>query len=549
MKGGIILIRILIVDDEPKVRRGLVSKLDWERLGCMVIGEADNGNEAKQMIEAHHPDIVITDIKMPGMNGLELSEYINDHYPDIKVILLTGYDEFSFAQAAIHSNVFSYLVKPTLPKEITEVVGSAVRQIELARKEKEDIKHLREMLDTAIPVMRNQILHEMLSGFCTNMDSLLERAELCGIQIRSYCVVVMELFRYLNSEENRYEKELLDRLEVREAMREVMKGPELEIFESLNGEKPVFLVYSGNPSGLREADLIEKVRRLRDTLKKTAELDTFIAVSPVHCDVRDIHRVYCRCLNALSFRDIFTSDSIILTKDIQSIEDDTYSFAKLYANRLNENINACNRDKVRMILRDMFDIFSRSFSINLNHVKEMIWTVLYNLEKDMFFSGGGLEIKLLTACNKQKIIGASALEEVFTNTSAIFEAVIEQIIQGKRKKYNEMIRRACDYIENNYNRGISLDDVSAYTGISSSYLSRMFKDQMKMNFVEYLAKVRINKAKKFLEQPHVKAREVGEWVGIYNPAYFGSLFKKYTGKTPTEYREFVLGNQTVEKIQ
>lgn len=543
MKGGIMLIRILIVDDEPKVRRGLVNKLNWEDIGCTIIGEADNGIEAKRIIDAQKPDIVITDIKMPGMDGLELSHYVNENYPFIKVILLTGYDEFSFAQSAINSNAFSYLVKPTLPQEIVNVVNNAIGEIQQARREKEDVRNLREMLQQVIPVMKNQVLGDMLFGNYVNIDQLLDRAKLCGIEMNVYCVIIVEAFRYFSNEKMSFEKEMLDRFEIRKRLREVVENPDVEVFESLNGEKIVFLLYSKNPAALNGEEIYNKARLLHDEMKSSSDIDTFIAVSSLNQSSRDVHRAYYQCLNAISFRDIFTSDSIINAGDILSIADDTYLLAKKYANRLNENINACNRDNVKMILRDMFDIFTRGYNVNLNNVKEIIWTIMYNAERDVFFSGGGSETKLLTADNKQKIIGAQSLNDVFCNITAILGNLMDEITQSKKLKYNSIIQRACHFIEKNHEKNISLDDVSNHTGISSGYLSRMFKDQMEMNFIEYVAMVRINKAKQLLEHSAIKVKEVGDRVGIGNPAYFGSLFKKYTGKTPTEYKEFVSGNK------
>lgn len=184
--------KLLIVDDEEEVRKGIIEKIDWGLYGFQIVGEAENGREALEIVNKIVPDVVITDIKMPFMDGLNLSEILREKYPATKTIILTGFDEFEYAQKAIKSNVSEYILKPVSSKDIIEVLVRLKAVIDEEIAQKEDLKTLRENYNKMLPLLREKFLASLLTSRLSRAEAI-EKSYLYDIDIRSKGFVVAML--------------------------------------------------------------------------------------------------------------------------------------------------------------------------------------------------------------------------------------------------------------------------------------------------------------------------------------------------------------------
>lgn len=164
--------KLILVDDEEEVRKGMLRKIDWAGYGFEIAGEAENGYEALTVAEKTPPDVVVTDIKMPFMDGIELSEALSKKYPTVKIIILTGFDEFEYAQKAINLNVVEYILKPIASKEFTELLDKVKKGLDEEIAQKENVEALRKHYEESLPILREKFLSSLITSRLTDAEFL-----------------------------------------------------------------------------------------------------------------------------------------------------------------------------------------------------------------------------------------------------------------------------------------------------------------------------------------------------------------------------------------
>ncbi|HEY8500343.1 MAG TPA: response regulator, partial [Clostridia bacterium] len=176
------MFKVIIIDDEPIIRKGLKNIINWKQFGCTVCAEASDGEEGKHLIEVHHPDILITDIRMPEMDGLNMIRDVKSCIPNCKIIILTGYRDFDYVQEAIKLGAFDFVLKPSRIEELAAVVRRAVDELKCQRNRAEEMDKLRRLFEQNIPVLREKFLYDVLYEINTNSDDITARVSLLGIE-------------------------------------------------------------------------------------------------------------------------------------------------------------------------------------------------------------------------------------------------------------------------------------------------------------------------------------------------------------------------------
>ena len=176
--------KIMLVDDEEEVRTSIIRKIDWQDAGFEVIGDAENGKEALEKIEQNEPDVVLTDIRMPYMDGLEMAENIRQRYPSIKIVIFSGFDEFEYAKKAIKLNVIEYILKPVNVEELTAILKKIKKNLDEEIEQKRDVSLLRENYKRSLPILREQFLKDLVSRQMDEM-TVAERLEQYDIPLAS----------------------------------------------------------------------------------------------------------------------------------------------------------------------------------------------------------------------------------------------------------------------------------------------------------------------------------------------------------------------------
>jgi len=187
------MFKVMIIDDEPIIRKGIKNILNWEKFDCEVCAEASDGEEGKIIIEKYRPDILITDIRMPGTDGLKMISEVKALIPDCKIIVLTGYRDFDYVQEALKLGVFDFVLKPSKIEELTTIIHRAVEELKKLKNRAEEFNKLKKLFEQNIPILREKFLYDLMYEIYPNTEEILPRAELLGVKIESFFLLVVEI--------------------------------------------------------------------------------------------------------------------------------------------------------------------------------------------------------------------------------------------------------------------------------------------------------------------------------------------------------------------
>lgn len=537
-----ILLKILIVDDEFYFREALKISLPWEKLGFSICGEAKNGKDALEKISILNPDIVLVDINMPIMDGLEFVQCVNEMKLNIKIVILTGYSEFNYAKQAVQLGVNNYLLKPVNEEEMAKTLKQLKKIIESEKDRKIQFDMLKKQVQESLPVLKDKQLNELLlRSSALNMQRIEEKFKYLNINILSeyYQVAVIELDNESDFNWNEEDKQLW-RFAVSNIVREIFSEIfNLEVFNDNSEKICVILGYVDNYKDKCSLDLDVMFGQLKDIVEKYFTFTITIGVGNVKINLSDISSSYKEAVFALKNNIVFGNNNVImysgitdssLTKNIDTIE---------YKNQLLMDMRMANTSGVTKILNKMFkEIKERS----INH--EFLFVICIEVISICFEfiaeSGYNLidilhdnQLNIITKVQTMKNL---ALLEQYINN--IFIDVIKSIEKNKISKARKLIEEIREYINDNYhNEELNIAEISNHFYINYSYLCYLFKREVGNTINEYIIEVRLKKAKVLFDGGNKLVSDVAERVGYSDANYFGKCFKKRYGVSPSKYIE------------
>lgn len=495
--------RVLIADDEMFLREGLKKLIEWEELGFQLAGSCKNGQEILDLIPEIKPSVVILDIQMPILSGLEAAQIISKKWPDIIVIILTAYEEFQYAKKAIEYHVQNYVVKNNVLEELPEILETLNKQL----KEKAGDKN-------------KEFLHTLL---CDSEQIAWNAQEL---DIFDWYTQTFPEFRLLLVRG----EDMDSKSELEQDMEEIFKEDEKQIL-NINPREWVMLLKDKNTRD----ELIEKCSCLcrRYIIN---EKGIVIGISKVYDKLRSISEAYHKNVQYLNYhfwdweeancgivfaeerygdRNVDLSslvDSVLKTIETGNIEKSRKEFETLRI-----NARKSSEEKVRS-------------------------TYLWLFENcDKICRNYGKNIEEITSIKKEEltrqILRGTGMSEVEKKLYLIIEKITEQFDQRGGK--TDIIKMVSHYIEKNYCKKLALNDIAEYAHISPGYLSRLYKQEMGENLFDIINRKRVRKAEEYIKQGEERIGEIAIAVGIEDVAYFSKVFKKYTGFSPKEYRNIV----------
>ncbi len=532
--------RLLIVDDDHMIRNGIENAIAWQEHGISEVRTAGNGDEGEDVYRTFHPDIVLTDIRMPGMDGLQLLKKICESGSDTKVIILSGYDDFSYAQKALKHGAYDYLLKTATIEELLGIIHKAIQAISAEREKKELHLKIKEQLKMSLPLLKYKYLNELVHGG-SSPETILRRLEFLDLRLPagSFIVSASEIDDLTQLSGQVTEEECL-----------IYKLGAINIFEELLGDFGVCFetkndefvcLYFCKPDSKSEEnkrDFLTICEQISSTVRDVFDITLSTGVSNAFHSIPDIRTAYKEAKRALQNK-LFTGNGSLV--HINDIENFTHSSVKLDAvmeNNLLSALKVGDKECVASILQDIFEQIRQQKGIGLNDFYQLCIELLSAASRVLCEFDSGME----------DVFGGSFLyyDEIrkyktFTDAKGwillVFEKICKFILETKILKSKKIIEAAKQYIDKHFSENISLAGVSEHVYISPNYLSSLFSSETGQSLMEYIARKRIEKAKQLLGQKDAKACEVGEIVGYDNPYYFSRIFKKYTGLSPSEYKE------------
>lgn len=530
------MIKLLVVDDEEEIRTGISSVIDWEAYGIEICGEAENGRKALDLIERLSPDIILVDIRMPVMDGLQVIETLHSKNSPVRSVILSGYDDFSYAQRALKSGASDYLLKPCRPQEILETVLRIKTLIENENEREEKLRLLKVKFKESLPLLKEKFLARLLSGSSFTPETLVESINFFGINLTPSGQVAVAVFRI--DEPAGFSKN------GNSTDTELMKFSVMNIASELIGAKlPCEVLEYGDDlaaiisiqDNIYENMLPSLLDKVKTSISTFLHFTLSIGVGRPHNIQDEVYLSLEEALKALDFK-FFTGDnSIIMYEDIREYA------AKEPSYPINEEKELLNNIKTHRI-----DKLEESIEKFISAVREKHGSKDYLLKAGLALLFSIYHLCIENSLETTDIFGAglSGLDNILqADTLAGLKAELYNIasvtaekLNNKRSR-NSIVEFMVRYINENCHNDISLEVIANEAYISPGYASLLFKQNIGINFVDYLHKARIEKACSLLKDIRLKIYEVSSIVGYNDEKYFSQVFKKYKGVTPSQYRE------------
>ncbi|PYG89758.1 two-component system response regulator YesN [Ruminiclostridium sufflavum DSM 19573] len=533
--------KVLIIDDESIMRKGIKNIINWKHLDCEVCADACDGIEGLELIKQHRPDIIITDIRMPGLDGISMIKQVKIVVPNAKIIILTGFRDFDYVHEAIKCGAFDFLLKPTKIEELTNVLSKAVKEFNEQKLKHLEVDKFKRLYEQSIPVLREKLLYDIIYGINTNEDEIEEKMKLFDLKINNFVLVIMENDFEEKPEGSQYDKHLCQ-FGIVNSFEEIFAEKYEVISIMLNTSRVGFIIQQPNKSPIDIAEVSEKCGYLQEVINNGFGFTVTIAVSSNGTSAMELTDKLRECLGSLEYKSYIGNNSIIQYSDLNSFfRYDDYSALEKYQKQLLESIKSGNNELVKVITQNISKYVNTN-NINLSYLKNYYYSTLSSInnirisvlaiDADKKHEEGrdiASLLKLIDKCDSVDELN-SLLEEVSMRISS-------RVNSFNNKSLKLILRKAIDYIHEHYNEQVTLNEVAENIYVSTFYISRMFKKELGISFVDYLNDVRIEKAKELLKDVKYKTYEVAEMVGIPDPHYFSKIFKKYSGMTPSEYKE------------
>lgn len=528
------LYNILLVDDETDVLEAMKKKIDWEALGFCLAGTAENGQEALEMAEQLHVDVVMTDIKMPYMDGLTLCKKLKENYRNIKVVIYSGFDDFEFAREAVHLEAEEYLLKPISSKDMENVFGKIKKKLDEEFNQHRNVNKLYEYYRKSLPAMQEQFVMGVLEGKITG-ERLKNMMEMYELDLNAPYYVVVNLYAEAAVKEQSEKTAQLLNFSLRDMAEEYLK--EKMSFYCINYLDEVIFIFM-----LEEDKEIENVLYHVDQICKMGSRVLDIQVTGAvgqPCNSLDtLLSSYQEAKTAMEYRTILGGSQVLYIKDIEPNPQDSVAFMEYDFQNLVRAVKIGDRKETDEAIQSFMDSL-RNGCITPNQYQLICMELSTELMKI------GRSYKLRT----KQIFGAGEhipWQELYKHLSVDeLESWLREICNNLRhtlrhERSDSTIRlteQAKAYIGEHYKENdLSAETLCHQLNVSAAYFSTIFKKEVGLSFVAYLTKIRLEHAVELLRTTEDKTYVIAEAVGYTEPNYFSYVFKKQYGISPSKYR-------------
>lgn len=528
--------KVFLVEDEVVIRNGIKNCIDWEKEGFEFVGEASDGELAYPQILKTKPDVLITDIKMPFMDGIELSKLVKEKFPDIRIVIVSGYDEFEYAREAILLGATDYLLKPVSAEKLVETLAK-IKETEEKKNQEKDLmeKYMYEMREN-VQFEKQKFFNRLVSEQMS-MSEVLDIADNLKIDISAQ-VYNFLLLKIIDDEDNL--EEINDVYKVIEEY--FIRRRDVILFN--RGVEGWGIIIMGDSDERIKQIIGESNKYIENEMKKYNNVKYFGAVGMSVYRIGELKKSFHSANIIFANRFIGPYNKILFNIETQKKEDTSLIEAK-DINTIEENkdllikfLKNGTAEEVENFVNVYFDEFP-SDNLKSLIMRQYIAIDSYvnaiSFVKGLNIDTSNLEIELEDM--RKLFEQETSLEKLKEYLSKLINKIIDLRYSVSGNKNSEIVNIAKEYINNNYMEDdISLNTIASYVNMSPSYFSALFRKETDQTVVEYLTHVRMEKAKELLMCSSKKASDIGYEVGYKDAHYFSYIFKKIQKCTPREYR-------------
>ncbi len=525
--------RVVIIEDEDLLREGLKTCFDWERMGFQIVGDADNGRKALELVKEQEPDVVFTDIKMPFMDGITMTEKLKERYSEIKVVIISGYDEFEFARRALKAGVSEYILKPLNLKQLEELLKKLGRELMEKEERLREWDRLCEIEVSSRASIRQNLLERLLLRKVPAEELKLKSPAVCQ-ELSGFYYVIGIIDRWDYSMLS-VDCDYLEMMEQDGRFEEVVR-------QYISEADPVDVLRENNCERLLciraedEKECRERRERLKVRLAGCRDAGMECVFSHVCRGIEGLYSayVYARGLRkkqyARSLEEVLKEEAAVDTK---------IQYMNYNADKLFYEIRSGTKEHVEKEVERFKEELNREKIFSHMHLVLIISNLYFSLTKLPQEIGGDISDILGEPMEHyHRMLLCSGREEMLAYLTKICLTVNDYFIGAGEGRTKGILKRITDYMKEHYgNEELSMKDVAKQAYISVSYMGIILKKETGKTFIEYLTEIRIEQARRYLTETELKNYEIAIKCGYSNPAYFSTVFKGVTGKSPSAYRK------------
>ena len=512
--------RVLIADDEPFILEGLRYVINWEEYGLDIVDEAHNGQDALELLKTLKVNILITDIKMPKLSGLELINQAKIINPNIKIIILSGYDDYYFLHEAIKLGIENYLLKPIKSEELSSTLLNIIDKID-----RETAHQTAQYRDSDI--LKNNILCRIVSNTISE-NEILEKSSLLDLDFNSSnCIVCIISLLNIN------DKPVIS-LSANSICSELVAVQNQGVaFYDPDGNITIIFM----KDGISLPEIYNTVHMCIKRINLILKIDVFASIGKIYHDFHFLSKSYGIAKSLLDYELVMPSNCIVEYDKIEKSTNEMKDNIIIDYQHINNLLLARDKKAVRNYVLNILEVTKRSDGISPSILQNLSIEILFNINNyvrsqirnaDCYFRKISFDYSSVFKIN--------SYDELVIYLDNIIMKAIDVLCMGV-ERISPIIKLIRIYIQNNYQEDISLTQLSKRFNVNAAYLGQQFKKEIGELLSDYVNYIRIEKAKELLSNTCLKISEISDRVGYTEPNYFYRAFKKYTYNTPSDFRK------------
>lgn len=528
------LYKVMLVDDEEEVREAMKRRIDWESIGFTVVASAENGEDALDKAEIYEPDVVLTDIQMPFMDGLTMLKNLKNIIPDIRSVILSGYDEFEYAKEAIKLEAEEYILKPIDSEELKKVFERIKARLDEQVSNNKDYEKLRQYYDQSIDMFRQQVLIGLLEGRQAETDlKLFQEKYSFSVESAFYCVGVFAL----DDPEDNTEKlnKTMMTISLKQIVEERFEG-KIKIL-AINYLDTI-VVLARLKSTAEGIEFEKEMDRICKIAGKLFGVNVVAGLGRIYGNADGIHTSFLEAKDASYYRMFMDSNQALCITDVEPLVNIDDYVEESQIRHIMRELKVGTKESIETEVRDFIGRLKNK-SISLKQLYFFYTEFLVELSK--LIRGHrieDLEKSILNINAGEEMAGFSSLDSLGDRILELCLPVYEKLNSQQKDNTRKLAEDAKQYISDHYKEaGLSVEDICLHLGVGASYFSSVFKKNTGVSFVTYLTQVRMNEAKRLLDTTDEKSYVISGMVGYDEPNYFSYVFKKQFGVSPSKYRQ------------
>ena len=531
------MIKLMVVDDELVIREGIETAVDWERLDIQVVGTAGNGRDGMAKALAQKPDIVITDIRMPVMDGIHFAKELKEKLPNVRIVFLTGYSEFEYAREAIRIGAAEYLLKPINTGELTELVGRLADEI---RRENATVMNRNRetvLLKENLPMMRNRCVKRFFQGEL-GRGPFVERAGALGMELTGpqYQVIILCIDYYYQLIANGEREAGLLKYAMSNIAEEVLSASGRPVVCDEGEARLMVLLNTVEDT----RGIARGCKEVQFCMRKYYGVSVSVGIGKKVGSLQELWQSYKAADEAVEAR-IKQGSSQIIVKDDETgnASDRTRLFLTPEEEQeLSDAVKLLDKNRVYDALELIFEKYVMQQDIGRKGIEQLcMYLVLIAMRQLEHFSILPEQALGKNYYYYDEISKYETAEDLEMWMKDIYSSSLVALEQQSNHKYKGIVAGGIAYAMEHFAESVSVGDVAQAVYVTPNYFSKVFKEETGENFTDWLNKYRIEQAKKRMDaEPEAKVYTIAEETGFSDYKYFAFIFKKYTGYTPTSYR-------------